>query len=62
MDPVYLFSVRPTTPPLMTIDPGEEVALGFSDRDPFHAPPHEAQDRDGHELERVLLPMCYPTE
>ena len=62
MDPVYLFSVGPTTPPVMTIDPGEEVELqvrgAFSDIDDIKSVPTPfTPASEGHPLAPIAGPV-----
>ena len=62
MDSVYLFSVNPDTPPIQTIDPGEEVSLvvrgAFADVEDISAIPTPFTPAcDGHPLAPVAGPI-----
>jgi formamidase len=63
MDPVYLFSVNPDTPPVETIDPGEEVSLvvrgAFADVEDISTIPTPFTPAcDGHPLAPVSGPIA----
>jgi len=63
MEKVYLFSVSPSTPPVMTIDPGEEVTLdvrgAFADvADIRDVPTPFTPACDGHPLAPIAGPVA----
>ena len=63
MDSVYLFSVNPDTPPIQTINPGEEVSLvvrgAFADVEDISAIPTPFTPAcDGHPLAPVAGPIA----
>ena len=67
MDPVYMFSVNTDTPPIQTINPGEEVSLvvrgAFADVEDISAVPTPFTPAcDGHPLAPVAgrLPLREP--
>ena len=63
MNSVYLFSVNPDTPPVQTIEPGEEVSLvvrgAFADVEDISAIPTPFTPAcDGHPLAPVSGPIA----